>query len=152
MKRVNMPVVFEEEYAPGGGGFARRVAFGKCRTTGPIWRLSDVAKTHRGNISQIDKKGRMTDPKSRSNCGEFGWAIDEPVITIVLKDKERLLSLTNHAFIFPIRLAREGWDNPNVLVIVHAQAKREPECQFYFPRRPRGWSWLRISVNRTVSA
>lgn len=74
----------------------------------------DVSSTHTGYFS-IDKKGRKVDSKIKR--GQDG-SDDESAYELILKDKERLLSLDNPVrFIFSHSALREGWDNPNVFQI-----------------------------------
>jgi len=78
----------------------------------------DVTKTHNGYFS-IDKKSkRLVDPRVAAR-GEFaGQTDDVDAYDLILKDKERLLSLEEPVrFIFSHSALREGWDNPNVFVI-----------------------------------
>jgi type III restriction enzyme len=78
----------------------------------------DVTKTHNGYFS-IDKKSkRLVDPSVAAR-GEFvGQTDDVDAYDLILKDKERLLSLEEPVrFIFSHSALREGWDNPNVFVI-----------------------------------
>ena len=74
----------------------------------------DVHDTHAGYFS-IDKKGRSIDSKVNK---KVGISEDESAYELILKDKERLLSLENPVrFIFSHSALREGWDNPNVFQI-----------------------------------
>lgn len=74
----------------------------------------NVASTHAGYFS-IDKKGRKVDSPTRRGSDESD---DIPAYDLILKDKERLLSLSNPVrFIFSHSALREGWDNPNVFQI-----------------------------------
>jgi type III restriction enzyme len=74
-----------------------------------------VERTHKGYFS-IDKKSkRMVDSKTAARSNETD---DVDAYELILKDKERLLSLTEPTrFIFSHSALREGWDNPNVFVI-----------------------------------
>jgi type III restriction enzyme len=74
-----------------------------------------VEKTHSGYFS-IDKKSRqLVDPKVKKRSTE---ADDVDAYDLILKDKERLLSLDEPVrFIFSHSALSEGWDNPNVFVI-----------------------------------
>lgn len=73
-----------------------------------------VDKVHDGYFS-IDKKGRWTNTAennqiNRTNAGR--------AYNLIMKDKERLLSLNNPLkFIFSHSALREGWDNPNVFQV-----------------------------------
>jgi len=70
--------------------------------------------THAGYFS-IDKKSkRLVD----STIKKSGISDDTDAYNLILKDKERLLSLEEPVrFIFSHSALREGWDNPNVFVI-----------------------------------
>lgn len=73
--------------------------------------------THSGYFS-IDKKSkRLTDPKTAARGENAGLSDDVDAYDLILKDKERLLSLAEPVrFIFS-HSALRGWDNPNVFVI-----------------------------------
>ncbi|MES9635857.1 type III restriction-modification system endonuclease [Megasphaera elsdenii] len=74
----------------------------------------DVHTTHAGYFS-IDKKGHKVDSKTKRGSD---FSDDESAYELILKDKERLLSLDNPVrFIFSHSALREGWDNPNVFQI-----------------------------------
>lgn len=74
----------------------------------------DVHSTHAGYFS-IDKKGHKVDSKIKRGSDVSD---DESAYELILKDKERLLSLDNPVrFIFSHSALREGWDNPNVFQI-----------------------------------
>ena len=77
-----------------------------------------VEKTHSGYFS-IDKKTKhLTDPTVAKRGENAGLSDDVDAYDLILKDKERLLSLTEPVrFIFSHSALREGWDNPNVFVI-----------------------------------
>ena len=74
----------------------------------------DTHATHAGYFS-IDKKGHKVD----SHVGRGSdISDDESAYDLILKDKEKLLSLDNPVrFIFSHSALREGWDNPNVFQI-----------------------------------
>ena len=74
-------------------------------------------ETHQGYFS-IDKKKRMVDPAISKRGEDKGLSNDVDAYDLILKDKERLLSLTEPVrFIFSHSALREGWDNPNVFVM-----------------------------------
>jgi type III restriction enzyme len=107
--------MFEEEYAK-----LRDEALTLFSSTAYAKYLKgiDVTKTHNGYFS-IDKKSkRLVDPSVAAR-GEFaGQTDDVDAYDLILKDKERLLSLEEPVrFIFSHSALREGWDNPNVFVI-----------------------------------
>ena len=70
--------------------------------------------THAGYFSK-DKKGKMVDSKVKR--GET-VANDSDAYQLIMRDKERLLSLSEPTrFIFSHSALKEGWDNPNVFQI-----------------------------------
>ena len=72
-------------------------------------------KTHNGYFSIDKKSNRLVDPAVRARSTE---ADDVDAYDLILKDKERLLSLNEPVrFIFSHSALSEGWDNPNVFVI-----------------------------------
>jgi len=79
-----------------------------------------VENTHNGYFS-IDKKSkRLIEPdiKTKARGDTAGQSDDVDAYDLILKDKERLLSLDEPVrFIFSHSALREGWDNPNVFVI-----------------------------------
>ncbi|MDY0314115.1 MAG: DEAD/DEAH box helicase family protein [Bacteroidales bacterium] len=69
-----------------------------------------VSEVHNGYFS-IDKKGKVKDTSGATQD-------DEDTYSLIMKDKERLLSLDNKLkFIFSHSALREGWDNPNIFQI-----------------------------------
>jgi len=77
-----------------------------------------AAKTHNGYFSQDKKSKRLVDPAVKARGENAGEADDVDAYDLILKDKERLLSLDEPVrFIFSHSALREGWDNPNVFVI-----------------------------------
>jgi len=77
----------------------------------------ETGRTHNGYFS-IDKKNRLVDPKVKKRGEDIGQTDDVDAYDLILKDKERLLSLDEPVrFIFSHSALREGWDNPNVFVI-----------------------------------
>lgn len=83
----------------------------------------NTSSIHNGYFS-IDKKGKYID--SKETRGE-GVSDDVDAYNLIMKDKERLLSLSEPTrFIFSHSALREGWDNPNIFQICtlrHAQAE-----------------------------
>ena len=75
----------------------------------------DTGKVHAGYFS-IDKKGHEID--SKINDKKEYLSFDEDAYDLIMKDKERLLSLSEPVrFIFSHSALREGWDNPNIFQI-----------------------------------
>ena len=67
-------------------------------------------EVHNGYFSQ-DSKGKLKDTKGNTKA-------DDSTYTLIMKDKERLLSQKEPLrFIFSHSALREGWDNPNVFQI-----------------------------------
>jgi type III restriction enzyme len=74
------------------------------------WLSEPVARLHNGYFAQ-DKKGVIKDTRGDTQA-------DDEVYNLIMKDKERLLSLEEPLrFIFSHSALREGWDNPNVFQI-----------------------------------
>ena len=103
-----------------------------------------VAKTHSGYFS-IDKKSkRQVDPDVAARGENAGQSDDVDAYDLILKDKERLLSLTEPVrFIFSHSALREGWDNPNVFVICALKHSDNTVS-----RRQEVGRGLRLSVNQ----
>ena len=69
-----------------------------------------IEKLHDGYFAQ-DKKGVLKDTRGDTQA-------DDEVYNLIMKDKERLLSIeVPLRFIFSHSALREGWDNPNVFQI-----------------------------------
>jgi type III restriction enzyme len=105
--------IFEEEY--------RRLA--KHPDYQSLFKEVDLATTaaevHDGYFS-IDKKkvGTKTVEVFKNSKGEGTTAADEDTYSLIMRDKEKLLSFdTPLKFIFSHSALREGWDNPNVFQI-----------------------------------
>jgi len=74
------------------------------------WLKQPMDKLHNGYFAQ-DKKGVLKDTRGNTLA-------DDTVYNLIMKDKERLLSLEEPLrFIFSHSALREGWDNPNVFQI-----------------------------------
>jgi type III restriction enzyme len=74
------------------------------------WLKEPVEKLHNGYFAQ-DRKGVLRDTSGNTQA-------DDEVYDLIMKDKERLLSLDEPLrFIFSHSALREGWDNPNVFQI-----------------------------------
>ena len=70
----------------------------------------EVEQVHNGYFSK-DKKGKIKDTNGSTIA-------DEDVYSLIMKDKEKLLSFDSKLkFIFSHSALREGWDNPNVFQI-----------------------------------
>jgi type III restriction enzyme len=74
------------------------------------WLKELVERLHNGYFAQ-DRKGVLKDTRGDTQA-------DDEVYNLIMKDKERLLSLDEPLrFIFSHSALREGWDNPNVFQI-----------------------------------
>jgi type III restriction enzyme len=74
------------------------------------WLKEPVDRLHNGYFAQ-DRKGVLKDTRGDTQA-------DDEVYNLIMKDKERLLSLDEPLrFIFSHSALREGWDNPNVFQI-----------------------------------
>jgi type III restriction enzyme len=74
------------------------------------WLKKPMDKLHNGYFAQ-DKKGVLKDTRGDTQA-------DDEVYNLIMKEKERLLSLEEPLrFIFSHSALREGWDNPNVFQI-----------------------------------
>lgn len=104
-----------------------------------------VEKTHSGYFS-IDKKSkRLADPDIVKRGENAGLSDDVDAYDLILKDKERLLSLAEPVrFIFSHSALREGWDNPNVFVICALKHSDNT-----ISRRQEVGRGLRLSVNQS---
>jgi type III restriction enzyme len=101
-------------------------------------------KTHSGYFS-IDKKSkRQVDSDVAARGENAGLSDDVDAYDLILRDKERLLSLTEPVrFIFSHSALREGWDNPNVFVICALKHSDNT-----ISRRQEVGRGLRLSVNQ----
>lgn len=98
--------------------------------------------THAGYFS-IDKKSkRMVDSETKGKSDESD---DTSAYDLILKDKERLLSLSEPVrFIFSHSALREGWDNPNVFQI----CALKPDGHSPTQKRQEVGRGLRLCVNQ----
>lgn len=101
----------------------------------------DAGRTHSGYFSIDKKTKRLIDPEMGKKATE---ADDVDAYDLILKDKERLLSLSEPVrFIFSHSALREGWDNPNVFVICALKHSDNT-----ISRRQEVGRGLRLSVNQ----
>jgi type III restriction enzyme len=74
------------------------------------WLKLPIPRLYNGYFAQ-DKNGVLKDTRGNTQA-------DDEVYNLIMKDKERLLSLDEPLrFIFSHSALREGWDNPNVFQI-----------------------------------
>jgi restriction endonuclease len=77
-----------------------------------------VEGTHHGYFSIDKRTGRDIDGDVKRTGDEARQSTDAAAYDLILRDKERLLSLDEKVrFIFSHSALREGWDNPNVFVL-----------------------------------
>lgn len=104
----------------------------------------DAARTHSGYFSIDKKTKRLADPAVAARGENAGLSDDVDAYDLILKDKERLLSLSEPVrFIFSHSALREGWDNPNVFVICALKHSDNT-----ISRRQEVGRGLRLSVNQ----
>ena len=102
-----------------------------------INRNISIGSTHNGYFAQ-DKKGKLKDTKGNTQA-------DEDVYNLIMKDKERLLDMSNPLrFIFSHSALREGWDNPNVFQI----CTLKDSAGTYIKRRQEIGRGLRLCVDQ----
>jgi type III restriction enzyme len=131
--------IFEEEY--------RRLAnHPDYQTLFQEVDLSTAAEEVHDGYFAIDKKkiGNKMVEMFKDSRGEGTSKADDDTYNLIMRDKERLLSLdTPLKFIFSHSALREGWDNPNVFQIC-AFGKMESESK----RRQTIGRGLRLCVNQ----
>ena len=104
----------------------------------------DPAKTHKGYFSIDKKTKRDVDPAVAARGENAGLSDDVDAYDLILKQKERLLSMHEPVrFIFSHSALREGWDNPNVFVICALKHSDNTVS-----RRQEVGRGLRLSVNQ----
>jgi type III restriction enzyme len=116
--------IFEEEYA----SISRDRRF-------RLLEMPDPKSVHSGYFSS--SKGQAKDSKEDRTTKD-----DEDAYDLIMKDKERLLSLDEPVrFIFSHSALAEGWDNPNVFTICNLQ-----QVQSEVKRRQQIGRGLRLPV------
>ncbi len=136
--------LFEEEYARQVQDFLQHTLPVGHEAYREYLGNIDVADTHKGYFS-IDKKTKhFVDPALDGRGENKGLGKNKEDYTLILKDKERLLSFEEPSrFIFSHSALREGWDNPNVFVICMLK-----QSDNTISRRQEVGRGLRISVNQ----
>lgn len=111
--------VFEEEYAHLVNDVLGELALDPAAADYHEYLgRDDVRRVHQGYFSIDKKTKRQVDPAVAARGDEAGQSSDADAYDLILKDKERLLSLAEPVrFIFSHSALREGWDNPNVFVM-----------------------------------
>ncbi|MBU1976751.1 MAG: DEAD/DEAH box helicase family protein [Nanoarchaeota archaeon] len=109
VKKGKYAQMFEEEYAHLIQLDKYKTLFNTEKTDSYVLN-SKPEEVHDGYFSQ-DKKGILKDTAGTTLA-------DEDAYTLIMKDKERLLSFdTPLRFIFSHSTLKEGWDNPNVFQV-----------------------------------
>ncbi|MGH7614830.1 MAG: hypothetical protein ACREMW_12415 [Gemmatimonadales bacterium] len=107
------------------------------RYQGIEWLNEPVERLHNGYFAQ-DRKGVLKDTRGDTQA-------DDEVYNLIMKDKERLLSLGEPLrFIFSHSALREGWDNPNVFQICTLSESRSA-----MKKRQEIGRGLRLPVDQT---
>lgn len=105
----------------------------------------DVHKTHQGYFSIDKKKGKKARFVEGKIDRKTGISDDTDAYDLIMKDKERLLSLDEPVrFIFSHSALREGWDNPNVFQICTLKPQSDSEIR----SRQEIGRGLRLCVNQ----
>jgi type III restriction enzyme len=109
--------IFEEEYERLKTEYLGELALDNEEYQKYLADIS-VGRTHNGYFSIDKQKKKLVDPSVKTRGEEAGISDDVEAYDLILKDKERLLSLGEPVrFIFSHSALREGWDNPNIFVI-----------------------------------
>ncbi|WP_255523089.1 type III restriction-modification system endonuclease [Xenorhabdus sp. PB62.4] len=121
---------FEEEFAKQVSKLKYRVLYpriwdhdGDKYTINAVALRELIQAVHDGYFAQDKKKDASGNPQfadsKLSSKGEGGkTAADESAYNLIMKDKEKLLSMDEKLrFIFSHSALKEGWDNPNVFQI-----------------------------------
>lgn len=111
--------IFEEEYANAVEEVLSELEIDQAATAYQQYlRRDSVTAVHQGYFSIDKRTKRLVDPSVAARGEEAGQSSDSDAYDLILKDKERLLSLEEPVrFIFSHSALREGWDNPNVFVM-----------------------------------
>ena len=105
----------------------------------------DAHSTHQGYFSIDKKKGKKARFVECKVDRKTLTSDDSDAYDLIMKDKERLLSLDEPVrFIFSHSALREGWDNPNVFQICTLKAQGESEIR----NRQEIGRGLRLCVNQ----
>lgn len=111
--RVTNYRMYDNEGNFGKGKFALwfEESFKKYQSESPDLIPFEASQVHNGYFSS-DKKNIWVDSKEKNTQK------DDDTYTLIMREKERLLSITEPLqFIFSHSALREGWDNPNVFQI-----------------------------------
>ena len=110
--------MFEEEYREARDAVLGELEFDEEAGYRDYLRRDEPADVHAGYFSVDRKSRRLVDGKVAARGDEKGQSTDTDAYDLILKDKERLLSLEEPIrFLFSHSALREGWDNPNVFTL-----------------------------------
>ncbi len=111
--------VFEEEYTSAVEQVLGELTLDHATEAYQQYLRRDRARqVHQGYFAVDKKSSRLVDPKVAGRGDEKGHAVDVDAYDLILRDKQRLLSLSEPVrFLFSHSALREGWDNPNVFVM-----------------------------------
>lgn len=108
---------FEEEYRLAVDAILGELPFEEAAAY-RRYLTRDLPNTVHAGYFSIDKKGHAVEGSIAKTGDEKGESKDSDAYDLILKDKERLLSLDEPVrFIFSHSALREGWDNPNVFTL-----------------------------------
>ena len=134
--------MFEEEYETVVGELQREI--GDEDYLNYLDKIP-VHKTHQGYFSIDKKKGKKARFVESKIDRKTQTSDDADAYDLIMKDKERLLSLDEPVrFIFSHSALREGWDNPNVFQICTLKPQSESEIR----SRQEIGRGLRLCVNQ----
>lgn len=134
--------MFEEEYTSLLSDWQRKM--GDEAWFDYVSKIS-VRKTHQGYFSIDKKKGKKARFVEGKVDKKTGISDDTDAYDLIMKDKERLLSLDEPVrFIFSHSALREGWDNPNVFQICTLKPQSDSEIR----SRQEIGRGLRLCVNQ----
>lgn len=111
--------VFEEEYEDARAEVLSQLDLDPTAEAYRRYLLRDAVRTvHQGYFSIDRRSGHAVDGTVAKRGDEAGQSTDADAYDLILRDKERLLSLEEPVrFVFSHSALREGWDNPNVFVM-----------------------------------
>ncbi|GAA2175648.1 DEAD/DEAH box helicase family protein [Agrococcus versicolor] len=138
-------LAFEEEYQRAVSQLLGELALDdESRAYREYLESISARATHQGYFSVDKRSGTQVDGRIKKTGDEAGSSDDSDAYHLILRDKERLLSLAEPVrFVWSHSALREGWDNPNVFTI--GMLKRSDSTT---SRRQEIGRGLRIAVNQ----
>ena len=134
--------MFEEEYQNVVSGLQREI--GDEAYMAYLDKIG-ASKTHQGYFSIDKKKGKKARFIESKIDRKTQTSDDVDAYDLIMKDKERLLSLSEDVrFIFSHSALREGWDNPNVFQICTLKKQSDSDIR----SRQEIGRGLRLCVNQ----